>query len=107
MIDKENFSGWLTLAWVIGLSMWGGTVSYIYKLNKYHIPFSLLRFAGEILTSAFVGVITFLLCQSSGLSMEVTAALVGISGHMGTRALFILERKFESQFAGDDSSEPK
>jgi len=95
MIEKESFSGWLTLAWVFGLSMWGGTVNYIYKLNKYHLPFSLFRFIGEILTAAFVGVITFLLCNSSGLGLEVTAALVGISGHMGTRALFLLEKKYE------------
>lgn len=100
----SSFSGWLTLVWVIGLSIWGGTVSYLHKLSKYGIPFSLFKFMAEIITAAFVGLITFLLCQSSGISMTITAALVGISGHMGTRALFILEKKYERLF-GKESSE--
>jgi len=110
MIEKiqssivENFSGWLTLTWVIGISIWGGTVSYLHKLSKYGIPFSLFKFIAEIVTAGFVGLITYLLCQSSGLSMTITAALVGISGHMGTRALFILEKKYES-FFGKESDE--
>ncbi len=100
----SSFSGWLTLVWVIGLSIWGGTVSYLHKLSKYGIPFSLFKFMAEIITAAFVGLITYLLCQSSGISMTITAALVGISGHMGTRALFILEKKYES-FFGKGSDE--
>lgn len=110
MIEKiqtsiiNNFSGWLTLTWVIGLSVWGGAVSYLHKLSKYGVPFSLFKFIAEIVTAAFVGLITYLLCQSSGLSMTITAALVGISGHMGTRALFILEKKYES-FFGKGSDE--
>lgn len=92
------------MLWVIGISVWGGVVSYLHKLNKYGISFSLFKFMAEIITAAFVGLITFLLCQSSGISMPITAALVGISGHMGTRALFILEKKYEKLFGETDES---
>ena len=105
MLDKDSLSSWITIAWVVGLSIWGGTVNYIYKVNKYHLTFSFFRFVGEITTAAFVGVITFLLCNASGLSLELTAALVGISGHMGTRALFLLEKKYEVYLGGGKDDE--
>jgi len=104
MIEKiqnslsSSFSGWLTLVWVIGISVWGGTVSYLYKIEKASLPFSLIKLLIELITAAFVGVITFLMCQASNISLPITAALVGISGHMGTRALFILEKKYEDFF---------
>lgn len=106
MIEKlqSSFSGWLTLVWVIGISVWGGTVSYLHKVNKHSLHFSLFKLAAELITAAFVGVITYLLCQASNISMPITAALVGISGHMGTRALFLIEKKYEN-FFGKESSE--
>ncbi len=93
----------LTYVWVIGLSAWGGLVGYIRKVREgAGVPFSLAALIGEILTSAFVGVITFWLCEQSGLSPLLTAAFVGISGHMGSRAIFqmdnLLTHWFEKVF---------
>ena len=95
----EDWSWWLTWIWILGLSAWGGAVSYFHHMDKHGLPFSLMRLAMDVFTSAFVGVLTYLLCHEAGISDGVTAAMVGISGHMGTRALFVLERKYEQFFA--------
>lgn len=85
--DPGHFS-WFTYAWVVGLSAWGGVVSYIRKVRaSITEPFSLMELVGEIVTSGFVGVLTFWLCTEAHLSTYLTAALVGISGHMGSRAV--------------------
>ncbi len=106
MPDKlSDATGYISQAiswiWVMALAGWGGAVSYFTKLQTNGIPFSFLKFLMEIVTSAFVGVITFLICDASNLSWEVTAAMVGVSGHMGTRALFMIEQRYEMFIKGD------
>ena len=95
-------SQWVSWIWVIGLSGWGGAVSYFHKVDKYALKFSILKFIMEIATSAFVGVLTFLLCDAANISWEVTAAMVGVSGHMGTRALFMIEKRYETFINGEN-----
>ena len=91
----------LTYAWVSGLAMLGGFVSYMRKIEKRHpVSFSFLEFAGEIAASAFAGVITFWLCEHAEISGLVTAALVGVAGHAGSRALYIIENAVKSKYPG-------
>lgn len=86
----------LTYAWVIALSFVGGMVSFTRKVRDgVARKFNFTEFIGEIVTSGFVGVITFWLCEWSGVHPLLTAALVGISGHMGSRAIFKLEQLVE------------
>lgn len=95
--DPTSF-GLITYLWVMGLSVGGGLVSYMHKLQLgVRRPFSIIEFIGELVTSGFTGVITYFLCQSSGISPLLTAVFVGISGHMGSRALFIIERMIENK----------
>ena len=82
----------LTYAWVFALSTWGGIVGFWRKLQSGKTrPFNIMELVGELFTSAFAGVLTFWLCQAGGISGLVTAALVGISGHMGSRAIAQME----------------
>jgi peptidoglycan/LPS O-acetylase OafA/YrhL len=82
----------LTYFWVIGLSMIGGIVSFMRKVRLGIVRrFSIVEFIGEIVTSAFVGVVTFWLCEEAAIPPLYTAAAVAISGHMGTRLIFQLE----------------
>lgn len=75
------------------------------KLRRGHVrAFNFAEFIGELSASAFAGVTTFYLCQWSGFSPVLTAALVGISGHMGSRAIFMMEKFFESKFPGTDKA---
>ena len=83
----------LTYAWVVGLSCLGGIVSFARKIRAGQArPYNLMEFFGEIMTSAFVGIITFYLCEAAALDTLMTAVFVGVSGHMGTRAIYMLER---------------
>lgn len=88
----------LTYAWVSLLSSWGGAVNFLRKRRDGTArPFNVTEFVGEIVTSAFAGVVTFWLCEAAGISPLITAALVAISGHMGSRAIFQLEKWAESR----------
>ena len=91
----------ITYAWVSTLAAWGGVVNFIRKTQDgVARPFNITELVGEILTSAFAGVLTFWLCEAAGFSGLITAALVGISGHMGSRAIFQMEQWAESKFHG-------
>lgn len=89
----------ITYAWVIGLSAAGGAVAFIRKFKAGHVrAFNVIELVGECATSAFAGVMTFYLCEWSNFSALATAAMVGIAGHMGSRAIVNLELFFESRF---------
>lgn len=91
----------LTYAWIVVLSAWGGTVNFLRKRRSGDArPFNIAELLGELVTSAFAGVLTFWLCEAAGMHPLICAALVGISGHMGSRAIFRLERWAESKFGG-------
>jgi len=96
--DPSSFS-LITYGWVFALAMLGGVVNFMRKLQKGHVrAFNVVEFIGELVTAAFAGVLTFWLCEHSNMSPLVTAALVGISGHMGSRALFMMEDWIKNRF---------
>jgi hypothetical protein len=43
-------------------------------------------------------VVTFYLCEAAQFPPVLTAALVGISGHMGSRGLFLIEKHLTNRF---------
>jgi len=83
----------LTYLWLITMGMVGGLVS-MYQKVKAGVSrwLNLSELIGEMATSGFVGFITGLLCEAAGFSFPLTMALVGITGHMGGRAIFFAER---------------
>lgn len=94
MIDKDPSAySVLTYMWVLGLSLWGGIVSFMRKLRSGESRiFNFTELVGELVTSGFAGMITFYLCQFADISDLLTSVLVGISGHMGSRAIFQIEK---------------
>lgn len=91
----------ITYAWVFILSMAGGVVSFARKMRDGVVrAFNLTEFIGELFTSAFAGLLTFFLCEWSGVSPLLSAVLIGISGHMGSRAIFGIERWAEKRVTG-------
>lgn len=95
----------LTYLWMFGISCLGGVVAFVRKVKTGHVrAWNFTEFVGELFTSAFAGIITFWLCQASNFGMLQTAGLVGIAGHMGSRAIFMLERYFASKFPGAASA---
>lgn len=88
----------LTYSWVFALSLWGGLVSFWRKVREGHARcFNLAEFIGELATSVLVGLITFWLAESAHINQVTTAALVAISGDMGSRLLFHAERLVEQR----------
>lgn len=91
---------WVTWCWVVGLGGVGGITSFYRKLRQGQArPFNIAELLGELLVSAFVGLVTFLLCKGSGINEFLTAGLVGLTGHMGTRALMRLEKYLEERLS--------
>lgn len=90
--DPSTYTA-LTYLWVVVLAMWGGVISFVQRVKLGHTKvFNFMEFLGEVATSGFVGVITFWLCEAAGINHLITAALVGITGHMGSRAIWRLEK---------------
>ena len=81
----------ITYGWVSLVAMWGGAASYIRRVRLGHTAqFSFTEFIGELVTSSFFGIMTFWLCEASNIAPLLTAAFVGMSGHMGSRFIYIM-----------------
>jgi len=83
--------------WFVGLALWGGTASYISRMKKRELPFSLVELIGEWSISGFSGLLTALICVNLEFSFELTAAAAGVAGHMGGRAIGMMEIYFTSR----------
>ena len=100
----------ITWAWILGLSILGGFVSFWQKLKNGHArAWNFTELVGEIATSGLAGIITANLCDSIGAAPSLKYALVGILAHMGSRALFKLEAVANAKFnlPADPPKEPQ
>lgn len=89
--------GFWVWAWVIGISAAGGVANFHKKLREGQArPFNLMELVGEVFTSGFVGVLTFLFCKWAAVDELLSYFLCGLTGHMGSRAIFMAERLLES-----------
>jgi len=79
--------------------MLGGAANFFQRVRDGMTEkWSVFEFIGELVISAFTGIVTFYLCEAADLPPLVTAAFVGISGHMGSRAIMILENYLKRKF---------
>jgi len=88
---KEIITGLITYGWIIALSMLGGLVAFIRRLNQSKEPKPLneifMRLFGELIISAFAGIITVLLCIYWNMPLVLIGVLAGIAGHLGGKAI--------------------
>lgn len=97
-----------TLTLIIGMSLLGGLASWIAKVQRGVIPgWSLMHLIGELCISAFAGLMCFFLCDTLGISLKVTIGLVGVAGHMGTRAINAFESFAAKKWGIEFPPEPK
>jgi hypothetical protein len=86
----------ITYAWVMIIACWGGVVSFYKRVRTGETDsYKFMELIGEIVTSGFTGLITFYLCEAAGFDQLLTAVCVGICGHMGTRAIYQIEKMVE------------
>ena len=84
---------------ILGIALLGGAVSWWAKVRSGELPiWSINHLVGELVTSAFAGLLCFWICESAGLAPLLTAALAGIAGHMGARAITAFEQWATSRF---------
>ena len=107
MLEKDPTTySWLTYGWVLAVSSLGGLVTWVRKRRMGLIGrFSFTEFIGELVTSAFAGLVTFFLCEAGQVEPMLSAAMIAISGHMGSRAIFLFERALQARIQGGGNSE--
>lgn len=95
--DPASFS-YVTYGWVVGVSVLGAIVRVIreIKLGGKTWKQIVLILSGEILTSVFVGVLTFFLCESASFQPLYTAVMTSIGAYMGGRALTVMEAIYQA-----------
>jgi len=104
--DPDNVSWLLQLVpmiFAVLLAALGGAIQYLNKIDRNGTAFSFVKLLIEIATSGFVGIVSFELCDAAGFSWQITAALVAISGHMGARAIVLIETQVIRRFTNGNS----
>jgi hypothetical protein len=86
---------------MLATALLGGLVSWYTKLRKGEVKgWSVSQLVGELTTSAFAGLLAFWICEWANAPAALTPALVGIAGHMGTRAVATFEAFAEKRWGG-------
>jgi hypothetical protein len=92
---------------MLATALLGGLVSWYAKVRKGELAaWNLMHLVGELATSAFAGLLAFWICEAAGFQALLTAPLVGIAGHMGTRAIQTFEA-FAAKKWGVSPHDPK
>jgi hypothetical protein len=100
MPDKDP-ANWSSATWALALLMplGGGFINWYARVKTGHTrAFNILELLGEVFTSGFVGLWVFMLLASYDQPAGLCAAASGVSGHMATRLLFLIERAAEQKF---------
>jgi len=80
------------------IAMLGGYVNFRQKMKAGSTRgWNLTELIGEMVVSAFAGVLTFWVCRGFDINPWLTAAGVAISGHLGARAIFMAEQVIEKK----------
>jgi hypothetical protein len=77
--------------YVVGLSLWGGAVSYF--TNKKKFTWSGLMI--HLLSASFAGVMTGFVLSHFGITGPLQNAIVGVAGFHGTQAMVKLAMKLK------------
>lgn len=99
-MPEKDPTNWGLATWTlaVGMSCAGGFVNWYARVKQGHTrAFNIVELAGEIFTSAFVGLGVFMMVQSFDQPLGVCAALAGVGGHMATRLLFMVEKFIEGR----------
>lgn len=86
--------GWMTYLWVCLIAGWGGLVRFLNAMRERKESFrdSLVTLMIGLVTSLFVGVLTFYACEIANFEKLTTALCVAGTGHLGAQAMQIIEK---------------
>lgn len=95
---------------ILAVALLGGLASWWGKVRKGELlMWNISALVGELCISAFAGLIAFYLCDYMTLHQGLTAAIVGVSGHAGTKGITWLEglgQRFAEKKMGIDTRSP-
>ncbi len=77
---------WVKLGAYVLLAVVGGVLGYLMRALENGQKPSLLRSLLEGTAAGFTGLLLLLLCQVSGIGLEMTGVIVGIGGWLGASA---------------------
>lgn len=90
---------WLTYLWVCLIAAWGGLVRFLNQMRerKETLGSSVITLITGLVTSVFVGVLTFYACEIANFDKLWTAICVAVTGHLGAQAMQIFEKAILSR----------
>lgn len=96
--DPSSY-GWLTYLWVCLIAAWGGLVRFLNSMRERRESFwaSVVTLITGLVTSVFVGVLTFYACEIANFDKLWTAICVAVTGHLGAQAMQIFEKAILSR----------
>ncbi len=96
--DPSSY-GWLTYLWVCLIAAWGGLVRFLNSMRdrRESLSAALVTLFTGLVTSVFVGVLTFYACEIANMDKLWTAICVAVTGHLGAQAMQIFERAIMSR----------
>lgn len=87
--------------WMAAIAMVGGYVNFRTKVKQGNArAWNLTELIGEMLVSGVVGVVAFWIFRGFMVNEWLTAAGVAISGHLGSRGIFMVEKAIEKKVEG-------
>jgi hypothetical protein len=96
--DPFSIQNLIPTLWAAAVAALGGAANFYQKVKAGKTrAFNVMELAGEIIVSAFVGLVTFWICKGYGVNEWLTAAAVAVTGHMGSRAIFLAEQWIETK----------
>lgn len=86
--------GWMTYLWVCLIAAWGGLVRFLNSMRERKESFSaaMVTLLTGLVTSVFVGVLTFYACEIANFDKLWTAICVAVTGHLGAQAMQVFEK---------------
>lgn len=90
---------------MLAVAILGGFVSWYAKVRRNEIPAgSVFHLIGEVTTSAFAGMLAFFACEYANFPQILTAAVVGVSGHMGAKIISMAENMAKRRLDQPDAA---
>lgn len=84
---------------MLSVAILGGLVGWIRKVKAGELPpWSLAQLIGEMVISAFAGLLTFWGCTAADMPLVVIAPLAGMAGLAGSKGL-VLAENYAQKFA--------
>jgi len=88
---------------ILLIAMVGGLVRWFTAVRKGEVAaYSIRVLVGELCTSAFMGILTFWVCEAMDVQSLLTYAMAGMAGHAGVAGLLwadrVLKKFFEHKY---------